>query len=216
MEVLLQEVIPTPRQTRNDAICISLHTTIPPHPFPMKSPRKPLDPVVKLGVGVLVGSLLLIGIGMFLSRPDRSIPPYSIGSQVDTIVAIHLPPWTSDPEIEALIRRFQKVGKKTRDFRSMKIRPTTPKDPNGRYQRMTIYIFSNHTWTGPEVLSRYLGISNNMAKRTFEREFEASVRGGYHIDTFEAKGWIGPIISRKGNETPTNQVRWLFKESLAE
>ena len=83
--------------------------------------------MVKVGLTVFIGSFLLIGAGMFLSRPDRSIPPYSIGSQEGTVVAIHLPPWTSDPEIRTLIQRFQKVKKESGDFATMKIRPTTPK-----------------------------------------------------------------------------------------
>ncbi|MGH7474628.1 MAG: hypothetical protein ACREJW_11865, partial [Candidatus Methylomirabilales bacterium] len=50
---------------------------------PPQSPKK-LDTVVKLGLGVFVSSFILIGVGMFLSRPDRSIPPYSVGSQEGT------------------------------------------------------------------------------------------------------------------------------------
>lgn len=53
---------------------------------PPQTPRK-LDTVVKLGLGVFVGSFVLISVGMFLSRPDRSIPPYSVGSQEGTAVA---------------------------------------------------------------------------------------------------------------------------------
>ena len=43
--------------------------------------KKPLDTVVKLALAVFFGSFALIWGGMYLSRPDRSIPPYSIGSQ---------------------------------------------------------------------------------------------------------------------------------------
>ncbi|MGH7424001.1 MAG: hypothetical protein ACREJ1_10040, partial [Candidatus Methylomirabilales bacterium] len=118
---------------------------------PPQSPKK-LDTVVKLGLGVLVGSFLLIGVGMFLSRPDRSIPPYSVGSQEGTLVAIHVPAWTSDPGIESLIYRFRKVGRETRDFGPMKIRPTTPGDPSGPYRRISIYVFTHDAWTEPEML----------------------------------------------------------------
>ena len=166
----------------------------------MKSSKKPLDPVVKVGLTVFIGSFLLIGIGMFLSRPDRSIPPYSIGSQEGTVVAIHLPPWTSDPEIRTLIQRFQKVKKESGDFAHMKIRPTTPNDPNGRYQRMTIYFFSDHSWTEQEVLRHYLSATKEKrGEEDFKREFESSARGGYQISEEGQKGWIGPI---RGKQEP--------------
>src|SRR6478736_4391330 len=109
---------------------------------PSPSQKKPLDTVVKLALMVFFGSFALIWGGMYLSRPDRSIPPYSIGSQEETAVAIHVPYWTSDGEIETLIERFRKVGHETRNFGTMKVRPTTPDDPNGRYRRLIIYIFS--------------------------------------------------------------------------
>ncbi|HEV2172303.1 MAG TPA: hypothetical protein VGR71_01995, partial [Nitrospira sp.] len=58
--------------------------------------KKPLDTVVKLALMVFFGSFALIWGGMYLSRPDRSIPPYSIGSQEGTAVSVHVPGWTSD------------------------------------------------------------------------------------------------------------------------
>src|SRR5215510_16585432 len=88
--------------------------------------KKPLDTVVKLALMVFFGSFGLIWGGMYLSRPDRSIPPYSIGSQEGSTVAVHVPPYTSDTEIETLVERFRKVGRESRNFGIMKIRPTTP------------------------------------------------------------------------------------------
>ena len=57
-------------------------------------------------------------------------------------MAVHVPPWTSDTEIETLIERFRKVGTETRNFGPMKIHPTTVDDPKGRYQRIAIYVFT--------------------------------------------------------------------------
>ena len=162
----------------------------------MNPPKKrPLDPVAKLGLGVLVGSFVLIALGMFLSRPDRSIPPYSIGAQADTIVAVHVPSWTSDPEIQALLYRFRSVGKDTGNFGQMKIQPTTPDDPNNWYRRVTVYIFANHEWTTPEVLHRYLtlGIFVDPEEQQFKREFESAVRGGFVFHQEGMKGWLGPL-----------------------
>ncbi len=114
--------------------------------FPHKAPeqparRKKLDPIVIMGLGILIGGICVISLGMFLSRPDRSIPPYSIGAQEGSLVAVHVPPYTSDPEIKTLIMRFGDVGRATRDFADMKIRPTTPDDPRGRYQTATNHHF---------------------------------------------------------------------------
>ena len=88
--------------------------------------KRPLDTVVKMALGVLFGSFALIWGGMFLSRPDRSIPPYSIGSQERTLVAVHVPSWTSDTEIQTLIERFRKVGGESRNFGSHENSPYHP------------------------------------------------------------------------------------------
>ena len=88
--------------------------------------KRPLDTVVKMALGVLFGSFALIWGGMFLSRPDRSIPPYSIGSQERTLVAVHVPSWTSDTEIQTLIERFRKVAGESRNFGSHEDSPYHP------------------------------------------------------------------------------------------
>src|SRR3970282_843784 len=144
-----------------------------PTPLPGPKPKKPLDTVVKMAIGVLIGSFALIWGGMYLSRPDRSIPPYTIGSQEETAVAIHVPDETSDDEIEALIERFRKVGRETRKFEPMKVRPTTPDNPEGRYRRLTIYIFSDDTWAEPDMLHKYLTGEDRVVRGGFRR----SLRG---------------------------------------
>ncbi|MEY4703904.1 MAG: hypothetical protein RL042_100 [Nitrospirota bacterium] len=173
--------------------------------------KKPLDTVVKLALGVLVGSFALIWGGMYLSRPDRSIPPYSIGSQEETSVAIHVPPWTSDGEIETLIKRFRKVGHETRNFGPMKIRPTTPDDPTDRYRLLTIYIFSLDAWAEPAMLHKYL-IGE---ERDVRDGFRKALRGLYQLTELEEEGRIGPLLD--GPETAATQVyaRQLFKAPLS-
>ncbi len=149
-----------------------------PTPLPGSKPKKPLDTVVKMAIGVFVGSFALIWGGMYLSRPDRSIPPYSIGSQEETAVAIHVPPWTSDGEIETLIERFRKVGRETRNFGQMKVRPTTPDDPTERYRRLTIYIFSLDAWAEPVMLHKYLTGEDRYVREGFQK----ALRGLYQTD----------------------------------
>lgn len=172
--------------------------------------KKPLDIVVKMALGVFVGSFVLIWGGMYLSRPDRSIPPYSIGSQEETAVAIHVPSWTSDGEIETLIERFRNVGRKTRNFGPMKVRPTTPDDPTERYRRLTIYIFSLDAWAEPTMLHKYLTGED----RDVREGFRKALRGLYRLTESEEEGRIGPLLDSE--ETAATQVyaRQLFKGPL--
>jgi hypothetical protein len=177
---------------------------------------KKLDTVVKLGLGVFVASFALIWGGMFLTRPDRTIPPYSIGSQEGAAVAIHVPSWTSDTEIETLIHRFRKVAREGREFGRMKIQPTTKDDPAGRYRRITIYVFANDHWTEPEMLHRYLAAetSRDPAEQAFRAEFEKTVRGFYRLDGMVEEGRIGRIDEAlKGKDTVATAAyaRLLFK-----
>ncbi len=164
-------------------------------------PKKPFDPVVRIGLAVLLGGFTLIAGGMFLSRPDRTIPPFSIGSQEGAVVAVHVPSWTSDPEIETLIRRFRKIGVTNHDFRSLKVRPTTPDDPTTLYREVVLYVFSDPRWTEPDTLRRYLaarllettGNRLDAEEEAFCQEFERSARGGFIYSQGNTKGWLGPI-----------------------
>ena len=177
----------------------------------MKAGKKSLDPVVKVGLGVFFGAFCLIGFGMFLSRPDRTIPPYSIGAQEGPVVAVHLPPWTSDPEIESLIRRFGLVGRTTKEFGPLKIRPTTPDNPTGKYQRLSLMIFSDHTWAEPDALHRYLEGPVTQDPDPFRTDFERAVRGGYRLDQKGQAGWLGGFTGLRGEEAAYT-VHWLFRE----
>ena len=169
--------------------------------------KRPLDTVVKMALGVLFGSFALIWGGMFLSRPDRSIPPYSIGSQERTLVAVHVPSWTSDTEIQTLIERFRKVGGESRNFGAMKIHPTTPDDPLGRYQHIAIYIFTEEGWTEPEVLHKYVTGEDLKVREGFE----GSLRGFYRLDGPEEEGRLGPILKEKDSAATAAYSRQLFK-----
>lgn len=172
--------------------------------------KRPLDTVVKMALGVLFGSFALIWGGMFLSRPDRSIPPYSIGSQERTLVAVHVPSWTSDTEIETLIERFRKVGSEGRNFGAMKIHPTTPDDPQGRYQHIAIYIFTEEGWTEPDVLHKY--VMGDDAK--VRKGFEGSLRGFYRLDGQEEEGRMGPILQGKDSAATAAYSRQLFRGTV--
>lgn len=176
----------------------------------MPAPEKKLDTVVKLGIGVLVGSFLLIWVGMFLTRPDRSIPPFSVGAQEGIAVAVHVPPWTSDPVIESLVYRFRKVGRDVRQFGSMKIQPTTPGDPGGPYRRIAIYVFSHDTWAEPETLHRYLN-----ADPVVRVPFEKAVRGYYRLEDCVEEGRIGPLLTGRESTATAAYARVLFRGPLS-
>ena len=169
---------------------------------------------------MLLGGFTLIAGGMFLSRPDRTIPPFSIGGQEGTVVAVHVPSWTSDPEIETLIRRFRKVGVTHHDFRSMKVRPTTPDDPTTLYREVILYVFSDPRWTQPETLHRYLATlvpaeaTNRLdvEEAAFGLQFEQSARGGFIYSQVHTKGWLGPIPEPS---TPKQQnIQILFDDRM--
>ncbi len=180
-----------------------------------------LDTVVKMGLLVFVGAFGLIWGGMYLTRPDRTIPPYSVGSQEGVAAAIHVPSWTSDPEIETLLLRFQKVAREGRDFGRMKIQPTTKGDPAGRYQRITIYIFANDHWAEPDMLHRYLAAetSRDPAEQAFRADFEKTVRGYYRLDGMVEEIWLGRIYEAlQGKDTAGTAAyaRLLFKGSVTD
>lgn len=183
----------------------------------MPQPKRQLDTVVKLGLFVFVTSFVLIGGGMYLTRPDRSIPPYSIGSQEGSAVAIHVPMWTSDSAIETLIERFGTVGRGTRDFGKMKIQPTTPEDPRGRYMRMTIYVFTHDAWAEREMLHKYLAATaENSSDGVIRETFEKTVRGFYRLDEHEEEGRVGPLLNVKDSAGTAAYARQLFKGPLAQ
>jgi hypothetical protein len=169
-----------------------------------------------MGIGILVGGFCLIAFGMFISRPDRTIPPYSVGAQEGSLVAVHLPPYTSDPEIESLIQRFGAVGRVDRDFASMKIRPTTPDNSRGRYQTIQIIVFSDPDWADPDTLHRYVVSEEpNTMDEAFRKDFEAAVRAGYRADVNGQAGWIGPW-NRSGSKDRTLTMQWVFRETWEE
>ena len=159
-------------------------------PTPPSDPKtkKPLDIVVKFALSVFIGSFVLIWVGMYLSRPDRSIPPYTVGSQNTYLVATNVPHDTTDQQIEKLLRRFRKVGHETRDFGPMKIYPTTPGDPEGRYREIVIYVFDDHGWTYPEILAKYMAGDTAVVKA-----YDRLMRGYYRLRSQEEQGGIGSI-----------------------
>lgn len=177
---------------------------------PVPAKKKPLDTVVKLALMVLFGSFGLIWGGMYLSRPDRTIPPYSIGTQEGTAVSVHVPPWTSDTEIETLIERFRKVGRETRNFGPMKIRPTTPDDPQGRYRRITIFIFTHDAWAEADILHKYLAGEDREVREGFRK----ALRGFYRLTESEEEGRIGPLVDGPDSAATAAYSRQLFKEAV--
>jgi hypothetical protein len=159
-----------------------------PTPLPKSKPKKRLDTVVKLALGVVIASFTMIWGGMYLSRPDRTIPPYSVGSQVGHIVAMHVPHDTTDQGIETLVKRFRKVGRLTHHFAKMKIQPTTPGDPAGWYRKVVVYVFDDDGWAEPEMLNKYLAGDVEVV-----RKYEKAMRGYYRLQDQEEEGGLGPI-----------------------
>ncbi len=177
-----------------------------------------LDTIVKLALGVFVGSFMLIWGGMYLSRPDRTIPPYSIGSQEGTRVAMHVPPWTKDEEMAALIQRFRKIAHEHRNFGMMKIHPTTPTHPTRRYDTLTLYIFTHDTWAEPHMLHRYVAAEGaaNPEERDFRKTYENAMRGYYRLEGDEEEGRIGPLKTAAVPSPLDDYSRELFKGKVTD
>lgn len=160
-----------------------------------EQPQKPLDPLVKTALTICIGLIVITVAGMILTAPDRSIPPYSVMAQSSESVTVNVPPRTTDPEIEALLVRFQAAGHGNRDgFAHLKIKPTTPGDPAGRYQRLTIYVFDNPGLAEEASLKDYLSGSDPLARPSFER----GVRGMYRLTAETEFGAVGKKIIFQG------------------
>ena len=165
-------------------------------------PKKPLDPLVKTALSLSVGLILVTVIGMILTAPDRSIPPYSVMAQVGEWVTVKVPPNTTDAQIEALLLRFGAAVDGERDgLRRLKIRPTTPAEP-GPYQRVTIYVLDNPGLAEESVLREYLaGDAASMGA------FQRSVRGVYRLTPKSQTAIVGSseekakILFQKERET---------------
>jgi hypothetical protein len=156
---------------------------------------RPLDPLVKTALTLCVGLIVITVVGMILTAPDRSIPPYSVMAQNGENVTVNVPPHTAAPEIEALLVRFQVAGQGNRDgFAHLKIKPTTPGDPAGRYQRLTIYVFDNPGLAEESSLKDYLSGLDPLSRSSFER----GVRGTYRLTADTEFGAVGKKILFQG------------------
>ena len=156
---------------------------------------RPLDPLVKTALTLCIGLIVITVVGMILTAPDRSIPPYSVMAQNGENVTVNVPPRTTDPELEALLVRFQAAGHGSRDgFAHLKIKPTTPGDPAGRYQRVTIYVFDNPGLADEPSLRDYLAGTDPLARSGFER----GVRGTYRRTAETEYGAVGSKVLFQG------------------
>jgi len=154
-------------------------------------PQKPLDPLVKTALTIGIGLIAITVIGMILTAPDRSIPPYTVLAQNGETVTVNVPPRTPDPDIEALLVRFQAASLGNRDgFARLKIKPTTPGDPAGRYKRVTIYVFDNPVLAEEPSLNDYLRGTDLLARTSFER----GVRGTYRLTPDTEYGAVGKKV----------------------
>jgi hypothetical protein len=175
-----------PRTAQQSPMAMSL----PPEPAQQPRSKTPLDPLVKTALILSVGLILITVIGMMVTAPDRSIPPYTVVAQAAESISVSVPPQTTDAEIEALLFRFRVAAEGDRaGFRHLKIKPTSPQDSRGPYERMTIYILDNPGLAEESILREYVGDPDPTAKRAFERH----VRGMYRLGPRGESGTLGFI-----------------------
>ncbi len=159
---------------------------------------RPLDPLVKTALTICIGLIVITVVGMILTAPDRSIPPYSVIAQNGEHVTVHVPPRTTVQEIEALLVRFQAAGHGNREgFAHLKINPTTAGEPAGRYQRITIYVFDNQGLAEEVSLTEYLRGADPLARSSFER----GVRGVYRLTAETEFGAVGAKVLFEGKSS---------------
>src|SRR5207245_10905531 len=119
------------------------------------------------------------------------------------------PPSAWDPESGELLVRFQPLGHGSRHrCARLKSKPTTPADPAGLYQRVTIYVFANPVLAEEAALKEYLRGADPLARSGFER----AVRGLYRLTSDTELGAMGfvPESGAKG-ERPSVGARVLFQ-----
>jgi hypothetical protein len=178
--------------------------------------NKPLDPLVKTALVLCIGLIVITVVGMILTAPDRSIPPYSVVAQQGKVVTVNVPPRTTEAEIEALLVRFRVVGHEDRNgFAKLKIKPTTPEDPSGLYQRLTIYIFNDIGLAEEPVLREYLAGRDPAAKHSFVR----GVRGVYRLTPdaeFGALGFVPESPAAIVDPTQTKAPRVFFQGKIGQ
>jgi hypothetical protein len=131
---------------------------------------------------------------------------------------MHVPPWTTDEQMTDLIQRFRKVAHEHRNFGMMKIQPTTPGHPQGRYELLTLFIFTHDTWAEPQMLHRYLASAQSSIReeRDFRKSFENAMRGYYRLRGEEEEGRIGPLLTDTPSAGPTDYSRELFKGKVTD
>ena len=154
---------------------------------PPPQPKKPLDPLVKTALTLSIGLIVITVIGMIVTAPDRSIPPYSVMAQIGDSVTVNVPSGTTDAQIEALLFRFRIAADGDgAGFGRLKIRPTTPGHPDGLYQRVTIYVLDNPGLAEEAVLREYLA-GDPGSRGAFKR----SVRGIYQLTPKSERAIVG-------------------------
>ena len=154
---------------------------------PPPQPKKPLDPLVKTALTLSLGLIIITVIGMILTAPDRSIPPYSVMAQVGDSVTVNVPSGTTDAQIEALLFRFRFAAEGDgAGFGRLKIRPTTPGSLDALYQRVTIYVLDNPGLAEESVLREYLA-GDPGSRGAFKR----SVRGVYELTPKSQRATVG-------------------------
>jgi hypothetical protein len=186
--------------------------SLPPEPPLPPRAKKPLDPLVKTALSLSAGLILITIIGMILTAPDRSIPPYSVMAQAGQSVSVSVPAQTTDAQIEALLFRFRLAREGDRGgFRRLKIKPTTAQDPAGPYEHVTIYILDNPGLAEESVLKEYLAGVDATAKSAFERH----VRGMYRLGPKSESGALG-FISEEASPggSQAGNRRMLFQGAI--
>jgi hypothetical protein len=109
-------------------------------------------------------------------------------AQIADSVTVNVPSGTTNAQIEALLFRFRFAADGDgAGFGRLKIRPTTPRNPAGLYQQVTIYVLDNPGLAEESVLREYLA-GDPGSRGAFQR----SVRGIYRLTPQSQRATLGP------------------------
>jgi hypothetical protein len=116
------------------------------------------------------------------------IPKFEVGGVTTSTVSLIVPKTTSNEQLTALVRDFQKA-KQENNFARL-IPPTTPKGNRGPYFVVTVYVLDDPKLATADNLDRFTRADS---KEPFAKKFANSVRAYYYFTALsnEEQGSLG-------------------------
>lgn len=105
-----------------------------------------------------------------------ALPKFEVGGTTTSTVSLVVPKSSTDEQLSALVREFQKA-KQENNFARL-IPPTTPRGNRGPYFIVTVYVLDDPTLATADNLDRF---TRSDYKEPFSKKFANSVRAYYYF-----------------------------------